>query len=324
MSRYIRDTAILAKIEGTPGTDAVPTGGANAIYVSNVNITPVDARYVSRDALRPYFGGSEKLLSTVNKAVSFDVEAVGSGTAGDAPAWGPLLRACGFAETETASTRVDYLPVTNSQESVTIYVYDSGVLHKYLFAKGRVELMLKQGELPKFKFSFIAVDGGDEAGTVSGYDISMWQTPQVVTNQNTADLTFGATCSTSGAPALSGGTTYCSTGLDLNFGNEVNYIPLLGCESVEVTGREVVGKAMLSLTAAQEISFLSTIAAGTTQSVGLQHGTVTGKKFLVFGAHAQITEPSKDELTGRRMNGYTLNFIPGSSGNDEIRIVTSF
>lgn len=323
MSRYIRDTAILAKLETTAGTDASPTGASNSMYVSNVQITPVDARYVSRDAIRPYFGGSEKMLSTVNKAVSFDVEAVGSGTAGDAPAWGVLLRACGFAEAETASTRVDYTPVTNSQESATIYVYDSGVLHKLLYAKGRVELVLKQGELPKWRFNFLGVDGGDSAATVSGFDVSAWQTPQVVTNQNTADLTFGATHSTSGAPALSGGTTYCSTGLELNFGNEVNHIPLLGCESVEITGREVVGKAMLSLSASQEVSFLSTIAAGSTQSVGLLHGTVTGRKLLVFGPAVQITEPSKDELTGRRMLGYTLNFIP-TSGNDEVRIVTSF
>jgi hypothetical protein len=151
----------------------------------------------------------------------------------------------------------------------------------------------------------------------------MWQTPQVVTNQNTADLTFGATHSTSGAPALSGGTTYCSTGLEINFGNEVNHIPLLGCESVEITGREVVGKTTLSLSASQEVSFLGDVADGSTQSVGLLHGTVTGRKLLVFGPSVQITEPAKDELNGRRMNSFTLNFIP-SSGNDEIRIVTSF
>lgn len=38
MTRLVRKTAILAKIETTYGTDAVPTGIANAILISNQSI----------------------------------------------------------------------------------------------------------------------------------------------------------------------------------------------------------------------------------------------------------------------------------------------
>ena len=34
MSRYIRNTVILAKVETTAGTDATPTGGADAVLVN--------------------------------------------------------------------------------------------------------------------------------------------------------------------------------------------------------------------------------------------------------------------------------------------------
>ena len=42
-TRYIRQTVILAKIETVSGTDAVPTGAANALLISNMNITPLEA-----------------------------------------------------------------------------------------------------------------------------------------------------------------------------------------------------------------------------------------------------------------------------------------
>jgi hypothetical protein len=164
-ARYIRDTAILAKIETTSGTDSVPTGGANAMLVSNVKITPINITMVNRDVIRNYFGGSEQLPGAIYKSVSFDVEAVGSGTAGTAPAWGALLRACCFSETVTASTRVDYLPITNSQESASIYVYDSGVLHKFVYAKGGVDFGFELNTIPKASFNFIAVDAGESAAT---------------------------------------------------------------------------------------------------------------------------------------------------------------
>ncbi len=38
MPRYTRKTAILAKIETTYGTDAAPTGAANALLISNQSV----------------------------------------------------------------------------------------------------------------------------------------------------------------------------------------------------------------------------------------------------------------------------------------------
>ena len=42
-ARYVRNSAILAKVEGTYGTDSTPTGAANAVLVSNLSINPLDA-----------------------------------------------------------------------------------------------------------------------------------------------------------------------------------------------------------------------------------------------------------------------------------------
>src|SRR5205085_5950126 len=123
INRFIRKTALTAKIETTYKTDPTPTGAANAMLVSNVEVNPYNAENVDRALLREYFGASEQLVGVANLQVSFDVELAGAGAAGTAPAWGPLLRACSVAETVTAGNRVEYNPITDSPESVTMYWY---------------------------------------------------------------------------------------------------------------------------------------------------------------------------------------------------------
>lgn len=325
-SRYIRDTVLLAKKETTYGTDAVPTGAANAVAISNVRITPLQAQFVPRDLIRQWFGASEELISTYNKAVSFEVEAVGSGTAGEAPAWSDLMKACGWAETVTETFDVRYKPVTNNQDAASIYVYDSGVLHKLLGAKGMVAISLPLGGIPKLKFSFLGIDGGDTAAAPAGVTYAGYQPPQVVNDQFTGDIVLGATLSALGTtPELTGGTQYPSTGLELDMGIKAEYIPLLGSQSVEITDRKAKGQIRLDATAAQEVAFMQAIKDGTLQSLGILHGTVVGRRFGVFGERAQLIAPSKEEIQGKRLIGLDVNFLPtDATGNDEITLVTSF
>jgi hypothetical protein len=94
-----RRRTLLAKIESSYGSDPTPTGAANAILVSNLNVTPMATELVDRDLIRPFLGNSEQLHAAVYSMAEFQCEVAGSGTAGTAPAWGPLMRACGFSET---------------------------------------------------------------------------------------------------------------------------------------------------------------------------------------------------------------------------------
>jgi hypothetical protein len=325
-NRLTRNSAILAKIETTAGVDAAPTGAANAMLVSNQSVTPLSASNVDRALVRPYLGGSEQLLGPAHKEVQFDVELVGSGTAGVAPAWGPLLRACGFAETVTASTRVDYTLISTGFETVTIYYFDDGVLHKLLGARGEWSARLNVGGKPVLSFKFIGLDGGDVVLGAGSTTLSGFKTPQVVSNANSQSIKFGCTHSNTGAPALTAGTPYTSQGLELASGNQVNFTPLVGVETVDMTGRDITAKVMLDLTAADEVSFMADVKAATLRSMGMVHGTVAGNRVLVFSPSVQLTNPTKGEVNGKRMVGYDLRVVPdpAGSGNDELRIVTSF
>lgn len=323
MGRLIRNTVVLAKIESVYGTDPVPTGGANAMLVSNLSITPINAQYVDRDLVRGFMGSSEQLVGNRFAECSFDVELVGSGTVATAPAWGPLMLACGWAETITATFRVDYTPVSTGQSSVTIYWYDDGLLHKLTGARGDLTATYTAGGRPMLSFSFKGIYNTPTAAANATPTYTAFKKPQTVIDSNTLDLTFGATHSASGAPALTGGTTYPSSGIEFSLGNEVNHIPLLGGESVEITNRMSSCKFQVDLTAAQEATFMGEVDAATLTSVGLSHGTTAGYKSLLFLPFVQKVNPRKEEISGKRMVGFDGRVTP-SVGNDEARIVTSF
>lgn len=317
MPRYIRNSAILAKIETVYKTDPTPTGAANAILVSNLSINPLNAQNVSRDLIRGYMGGSEQLVGNAFIEVSFDVEIAGSGAAGTAPAYGALLRAAGMAEAVSAGVRVDYTPVSASFESVTIYYHDDGVLHKLLGARGTFSLGMGSGNRPVMKYKFLGIDGGISAVANPSLTLTAWKAPGVITDPNTGDVTIGCTYS---AGALVSGTVYPSQGLQLDLGNTVNHVPLLGGESIDIANRDSSGSVSMDLTAAQEVTFMASVKANTVQGIGMLHGTTAGYKVLVFAPAMQMINPKKEEFNGRRIIGYDLRLTP-SAGNDELRIV---
>ena len=313
--RYARNSAILAKIETTYGTDSTPSGSSNAILVSNISLTPLNANNVDRDLVRNYFGGSGQLRAPPcrvlvrcgNRRVWY---------CGDRNRLGPLLRACGFAETVT--TYVSYSPISTSQESVTIYWYDDGTLYASRSVRGNVAIDLGLSNRPVWKYKFIGINGGVTAASVPSTTLTAFQKPLVITETNTGDILLGATYS---AGSNTGGTAYPSRGLEIDIGNTVNHIPLLGGESVDITARSVTGSCELDLTAAQEVTFMGYVTANTTQSIGFTHGTAAGNIVLLHAPAVQLINPTKTDINGKRLQKYDLRFVP-SSGNDEIRIVT--
>lgn len=127
-----RKRTLLAKIEAVYGTDPVPVGGSNAILVRNLNIDPQKTETENRDFVRTYLGNSEQLPVAIHTMVDFEVEMAGSGSAGTAPAYGPLLRACGFAETILAAA-VTGTAQAGAASTITLAAAASAVDNAYKF-----------------------------------------------------------------------------------------------------------------------------------------------------------------------------------------------
>lgn len=319
MSRLVKKTVILVKTETTSGTDAVPTGAANAIQVMDMSITPLDAKNVDLNLMLPWFGNAPALVGTASVKLSFSVPLAGSGTAATAPAWGALLLACANAETTglTTPNRVEYQPVTDTLKTATIYYYDDGVLHKLLGSFGAPKLSAKSGEAPKLSFDFVGLDGGVTATANATAVLTAWKVPVAITKANVTDIQLGCAYATG---ALSGGTGYNSTGLTLDWGNKIDFAPMLTTEEVVLTDRQMVGTVSLELSAAQEVTQMAAVKANTLQSLGFVIGTATGNKIMLHMPSVQLLNPKKEEFMGKRLIGFDMKVLP-TAGNDELRIV---
>lgn len=96
MPRYTRKRLIMAKTEVTYGVDVAPAAATDSVLVTNIRQS-FDPNNVDRDLIRPFFGSSEQLVGTRSRTLGYDVELVGRGPAGGAPAWAHILRACGMS-----------------------------------------------------------------------------------------------------------------------------------------------------------------------------------------------------------------------------------
>lgn len=378
-----RKRVLLAKIESTYGVDSTPTGAANAIAIHNLNITPQDADFADRDLVRPYIGRSEQLPAAFRAMVDFEVEIAGAGTAGTAPAYGPLLRSCGFAETLLASpltgtaqagsttsitlaaagtSAVDnfyagmtisitggtgsgqsaliiayngttkvatilgtwtapsgtstysvgacaiYKPVSTGFESSTMYLNVDGVLHKLTGARGTVSVGMTLKQIPYYKFTFTGIYNTVADGTAPTPVYTAFQTPLTVNNINTTPFTLH-------------GFAAVMSELSIDVSNAVVHRSLVGgAESVLITDREPQGSITVEATTVAIKDWWTLAKNATLGALDVTHGVTAGNKVRIASSQAQLTKPSYQEMDGISMLQMGVNFIPSTSGNDELFI----
>jgi Phage tail tube protein len=300
---------ILAKTEVTYGTDPTPTGAANAILVSNLEITPQDADYVNRDLVRPFIGRSEQLPASIRARVSFEVEIAASGTAGTAPAWGPLVKACAFSETTVASTSVTYNPVSSTFDSVTIYFQVDGVQHKLTGARGSVSVSLKAKDRPTMKFEFLGIYNAVADVALATPTFTAFKTPLAVNNTNTTGFTLHSL-----AGVLSE--------LNIDMAVQTVHRDLVGgAQAVLITDREPTGSVMIEAGTVASKDWWTLARNATLGALAITHGTVAGQKVAFNSSNVQVTNPRYQDQDGVQMLQMDLQFIPSTAGNDEIAIV---
>jgi hypothetical protein len=305
-----RRQLLLAELEVTYGTDPTPTAGSNAILVRNIEVTPLEAETVSRELIRPYLGQSEQLLAQTRVLINFEVELAGSGTAGTAPAYGPLLRACSFTETVSAGVSVTYEPNSDAApKSVTIYFNNDGVLHKATGCRGTFSLNCVVGEIPTIAFEFTGI----------------YNTPTDValgspTYANQADPVVFKQGNTSGFQVFS--YAGCLQSFSLELANEIVYRELVGCtKEVLITNRAPAGEVMIEAVPVGTHNFFSDATGNSTGNLTFQHGQTAGNIVTFTAGQIDLGNPSYSDEDGIQM--LTLPYIatPTDSGNDELELV---
>ena len=299
---------LLAEIESSYATDPTPTGADNAILVRSLEITPIQSDVVERELVRGFMGNFEALLAFQRVEISFEVELAGSGTAGTAPAWDPLIRACGCSVATVADTSVTYAPRSSSFESATLYYYTDGVRHKVTGARGTFSINAEVGAIPTLSFSMV--------GIYNAPDDSANPTP---TYQNQAKPVLFKNGNTTSQQLFSFAGAVQSFSFDLNAAT--TYRELVGgTKEVLYTDRKPSGSIVLEAELMATHNFFTDITGTSTGNNTFQHGQ-TGGNIVTFSApQTDLTSATYSDSDGIQMLNLDYNATPSNSGNDEFSI----
>lgn len=318
MSQLIRNRIVLIKLEATPGTDAAPTVGSNAIEVQNLKIGQ-KGEVMERDNLRGNISQVAPIIGKHYQEISFDMELKNGGSPGVVPMLDAVLKAANFSSVTSAGSSVVYSP--NSQmalmSTATIYVYDldsgSAVLRKLTGVVLDVDLKLAAGAIGKIavKGNGLYLDPADSAlPTTPTYETT---TPPTIQN---AAFTYNSV------------STFIVKEVDLNLGNSIavqdNINSPAGVKGFLVTGRKPKGK--FTPEAGQQTSgsnapydFYSDWANSNPRALSVQVGSASGNIIIINAPNVQI-----DSLGDGADSGILTKEVSISlgllNGNDELTL----
>ena len=305
MALKSKKVVLLAKIETTYGTDAVPTGAANAILVINPKLTAITAQSSARNVVRPYFSNDGKVIAGKHVQLSFEVEVSGAGAAGSAPQYGPLLKACGMSETISAGVSAVYAPVSSAEQSVSMYYCVDGAQHRLLGAKGSFSMKFAVGGTPMISFKFfglytIPTDTALPAPTFAA------TRPIAVTQANTTPVTLH-------------GYTGNFTSVSVDIANAMAYRNLINLEEITFSDRNPKASFDLERPTMAAKDYFSIMLAATTGAFTLTHGTVAGNKVVVAAPAVQLEAPTLGSANGVETLTMASDLCT-VAGNDELTI----
>lgn len=305
MSLNFKQKLIAAQIEVTYGTDVGPTG-ANAIVTRNLNVTPIEGDKLERNLDGASLGNSGSALTNMRTKHDYEVELAGAGAAGTVPAYGVLLRACGFAETINAAIDVQYDPVSGGFESVSEYLDRDGILHNLLGGRGNVTLNVNAGEYPFMKFDMTGFFVPPTAGNIGAPDFSGFQKPEEVNNSNTTSATFF-------------GFAVIMKSLSIDMGNVINYRNLVGQEAVILSDRAPSGTIVIEAPTLAQKDFFAEAANNNTGALAVAHGTAAGKIIQIDAPKIEIDAPTYSDDNGTLMMSIAFRPLP-VAGDDEVKL----
>lgn len=175
-----RSKIILLKMEGAYATDPTPATG-NGVLMTGVTFRPMEGTDVSRDLEQPFMGAQELIPVGVHCILTGRIELVPSGTAGVAPAWGPVMRVLGCSQTIVTDTSVTYVPISDNHESAYLYFWIGLTQHKVAGIRGNGVLRWNAQGIPYLEVTLMGLYAGvaEEARVLP--TLTGFKRPRVVT-----------------------------------------------------------------------------------------------------------------------------------------------
>ena len=274
---------------------------------------PYAGNTVERERMRYGFGNFEQINTGPNVERQIRVPFSGSGTAGEPPAYSPLLRACALSETidnTVDSESVTYQPVSQGMDSVTIWWYEDGQVQEIRGARGTYEIGADAQSLPYWQFNLTGLYSRPEnAPTVQGAESTVaGEVP--INKQNSTFTLFGY-------PAR-------LQAFSQNAGNQVEYRNLVGYEGVHITDRRVTGNITIEAPALADFNAFEKVESHQLVTLGevtLTHGTAPGNIIKAEGLQAQAANITPSDNQGIMHYGMEIRYLPTGSNDDDVKYV---
>ncbi len=309
MSLLSRRMLLRAASETTYGTAAALSATSAVMVRVRPDFQPLVADSIEREQLRPFFGGFTTELVNKYVSITFQVELAGSGTAGTAPRYGPILKACAHSETVAGTTSVTYAPATTSLSSCTIEFNIDGNNHRMTGCRGTMNIV---GEVRSFPYLEFTVWGLYNAPTAVAPPAATFGAQSPVRPFADTFTTFAVA-----------GHTNCLASFNLQQGNEMNYDELISCTNqIEIIDRRSSGNFVIEAPALGTKDFFAqALSLGTTTGQLVQNVGSPGNIVTVNIPQLDLGAPAYSERNGREMLSLPFTAPPSGAGSDEYTLV---
>lgn len=304
---YERRT-ILVKIEGTYGTDSVPTGAANSMLTYEGQIS-IEADKLERKRDMDWFGADPFVLVGKRANIEFDFDLIGASGVGTAAPCAPILRGCGMGETLVGSTSATYAPISSAFQSVTMYFYHAGILFKVTGCRGTIDTSIacKSWARGKAKFTgLISFTSNPSEVAPSGVTVASFQAPPAVETE-TLSVTVG-------------GVALDTQSVDFNIANDVKIFEGSETREATIVERMPMGTLRFFQSVLATFNPWSIANAYTNQAIVIAVNGGAGKITTINVPVAQLEYPKLVNSDGAMVWEVPFNAKP-NTGNDEFSIV---
>jgi hypothetical protein len=309
MGLFTKKYQIAAKIEAEEGT-AIALALTEFIPTGPPTFTPnyeMHERKIGNAGLSV----NPALPGAVTAKIAFDVDCAGSGSAGTAPVFDPLLQACGFDPTATPATSVAYALISSGVPTITIGYFVDGKKWTMAGCRGNCKFTMQAGQIVSISFEFTgtAIVEADVALLAAVYPTVI---PPFFVDAGVA----------------LDGNDGCIQNLVLDLGNDVQLRPCAnaasGYLSASINGRRPM------LTADPEDVLVATedwkglLASGAPIAFDITIGSAAGNICTIDIVSAQLVNAQQADKAGlviRNLEFLLTQDTTANAGDDELAIV---
>lgn len=259
---------LLAKKEATYNIDAVPTSAANAILTRGFEYEPLVFDMLNRNLDIAARGALPGVPTNKRATFAFEFELQGSGAAGTAPPWMPLLEACGMAApvlTATVSAAQRMAAINTAISSLSAYWWAGDQAHKALGCRGDITSI----DFTAGAYPFIGVDF---MGLVpaAAWSVSAPPVPVLTAWREPIEFTTAAS-----SFALNGFAAVLKS-FKAKVNADVKLRNLVGTNYIQRGNHAMDVSILIEAPSFAAMNYLNTLNAGARIPVSITHGTVAG------------------------------------------------